>query len=201
MNNNEKLELVTRLVVELGLSGNDVVSYLMDKGISFQEYKMPTRILPGMYVYTDGLIHPEIIPGRQIKAIVGYVKECDVLAVCLHEKKLSWALDKQGHLTAYQWCREYAENGVKPQEAFLASHEQWEKVAKAFEVINSALTALGMEKLAEDGYWTSGEKSSEYDRTDVFFCLPNGKPSWESNWYCLDIPLRVRPFIQVRAHY
>ena len=32
MNNNEKLESIIRMVNELGLSGDDVVSYLVEKG-------------------------------------------------------------------------------------------------------------------------------------------------------------------------
>ena len=52
----------------------------------------PKEILPGMYVYADGLIYPEILPNRQIMAVVGNVSSSEILAVCLRQKRLPWGV-------------------------------------------------------------------------------------------------------------
>lgn len=62
-----------------------------------KKLKTPSRILPGMFVYEDNTINLERIPGRQIKAVVAFVKRNrlyytkKVYAVCLHEKRLPWS--------------------------------------------------------------------------------------------------------------
>ena len=63
--------------------------------VSSGKYETPKRVLPGMYIYADGLIYPEIIEGRQVMAIVGSVDGSDVLAVCLqgrvcHGPAIGW---------------------------------------------------------------------------------------------------------------
>lgn len=114
MERNEKLEMLTALVGELGFSYDDVVNYWKASGkfisIQFQnetekipqspapeklievpQHQTPKVVTPGMFVYVDGLISSEIIEGRPIKAVVGSVNGSDVLAVCLHEAELPWA--------------------------------------------------------------------------------------------------------------
>ena len=106
METNKKLELLTGIVDEFNLSVNDVVSYWVKSGrlnldaatvssqvVSSGKYETPKRVLPGMYIYADGLIYPEIIEGRQVMAIVGSVDGSDVLAVCLQEACLPWSSD------------------------------------------------------------------------------------------------------------
>ena len=148
METNKKLELLTGIVDEFNLSVNDVVSYWVKSGrlnldaatvssqvVSSGKYETPKRVLPGMYIYADGLIYPEIIEGRQVMAIVGSVDGSDVLAVCLQEACLPWSSDwlearatqkmtggkeatrkileisrkKRQEAEAAQWCYDYAE--------------------------------------------------------------------------------------------
>lgn len=98
MKKKEKLEPLDYLVRKFGLSAKKVGEYFSAKTVAnsavSEKYQTPKRILPGMYVYADGLIYPEIIEGRQVKAVVGYVEWETVYAVCLKEKKnLPWSSD------------------------------------------------------------------------------------------------------------
>lgn len=147
------------------------------------------QVLPGMYVYADGLVSSEIIPNRQIKAVVGYVAEGKVYAVCLKETELPWSSDRllvpetktmisgkeatkkiletawaQGKKAeAAQWCHDYAEDGVKPGEAFLASLYEWENLLANKDVINASLKCLGGATLFQS-YWLSNEYNSHNSR-------------------------------------
>ena len=191
MERNEKLEMLTALVGELGFSCDDVVNYwkasgkLETKPLQNETvYQTPEKIMPGMFVYVDGLISSEIIEGRQIKAIVGSVDGSDVLAVCLQEACLPWSSDwleakatqkmtggkeatrkileisrkKRQEAEAAQWCYDYAEDGVKQGEAFLPSLTELEKLFANKAAINASLNALGV-ALLEGWYWSS----TEYD--------------------------------------
>lgn len=152
--------------------------------VSSGKYETPKRVLPGMYIYADGLIYPEIIEGRQVMAIVGSVDGSDVLAVCLQEACLPWSSDwleakatqkmtggkeatrkileisrkKRQEAEAAQWCCDYAEDGVKQGEAFLPSLTELEKLFANKAAINASLNALGV-ALLEGWYWSS----TEYD--------------------------------------
>lgn len=198
METNKKLELLTGIVDEFNLSVNDVVSYWVKSGrlnldaatvssqvVSSGKYETPKRVLPGMYIYADGLIYPEIIEGRQVIAIVGSVDGSDVLAVCLQEACLPWSSDwleakatqkmtggkeatrkileisrkKWQEAEAAQWCYDYAEDGVKQGDAFLPSLTELEKLFANKAAINASLNALGV-ALLEGWYWSSTEHSS-----------------------------------------
>lgn len=198
METNKKLELLTGIVDEFNLSVNDVVSYWVKSGrlnldaatvssqvVSSGKYETPKSVLPGMYIYADGLIYPEIIEGRQVMAIVGSVDGSDVLAVCLQEACLPWSSDwleakatqkmtggkeatrkileisrkKRQEAEAAQWCYDYAEDGVKQGEAFLPSLTELEKLFANKAAINASLNALGV-ALLEGWYWSSTEYSS-----------------------------------------
>lgn len=198
METNKKLELLTGIVDEFNLSVNDVVSYWVKSGrlnldaatvssqvVSSGKYETPKRVLPGMYIYADGLIYPEIIEGRQVMAIVGSVDGSDVLAVCLQEACLPWSNDwlevkatqkmtggkeatrkileifreKRQEAEAAQWCYDYAEDGVKQGEAFLPSLTELEKLFANKAAINASLNALGV-ALLEGWYWSCTEHSS-----------------------------------------
>lgn len=134
--------------------------------VSSGKYETPKRVLPGMYIYADGLIYPEIIEGRQVMAIVGSVDGSDVLAVCLQEACLPWSSDwleakatqkmtggkeatrkileisrkKRQEAEAAQWCYDYAEDGVKQGEAFLPSLTELEKLFANKAAINVSST-------------------------------------------------------------
>ncbi len=159
MNKKEKLEMLSYFVGELGLSYKEVAEYLLAEDLSAKA-TMPQTILPGMYVYADGLIYPEIIEGRQVMAIVGSVDGSDVLAVCLQEACLPWFSDWQG-AEAAQWCYDYAEDGVKQGEAFLPSLTELEKLFANKAAINASLKALGV-ALLEGWYWSSTEYDNNY---------------------------------------
>lgn len=200
METNKKLELLTGIVDEFNLSVNDVVSYWVKSGrlnldattvssqvVSSGKYETPKRVLPGMYIYADGLIYPEIIEGRQVMAIVGSVDGSDVLAVCLQEACLPWSSDwleakatqkmtggkeatrkileisrkKRQEAEAAQWCYDYAEDGVKQGEAFLPSLTELEKLFANKAAINASLNALGV-ALLEGWYWSSTEYGSDF---------------------------------------
>lgn len=122
------------------------------------EQLTPSQILPGMYVYADGLIYPEIIPGRQIKAVVGYVDGSEVLAVCLHMNVLPLFCSIECKKTASQWCSNYVEDGVKQGEAFIPSLEQLEKLYKFREAIETAFKALELPSAFGSSTWSSTDK-------------------------------------------
>lgn len=151
--------------------------------VSSGKYETPKRVLPGMYIYADGPIYPEIIEGRQVMAIVGSVDGSDVLAVCLQEACLPWSSDwleakatqkmtggkeatrkileisrkKRQEAEAAQWCCDYAEDGVKQGEAFLPSLTELEKLFANKAAINASLNALGVALL--EGRVSSTESS------------------------------------------
>ena len=66
----------------------DLTSFSLKK--EDNTFETPKEILPGMYVYADGLIYPEILPNRQVMAVVGSVTGSEVLALCLQQKRLAW---------------------------------------------------------------------------------------------------------------
>lgn len=206
MERNEKLEMLTALVGELGFSCDDVVNYWKARGKleakqsqslipagteEASQDQNSAKVIPGMFVYVDGLISSEIIEGRQIKAIVGSVDGSDVLAVCLQEACLPWSSDwleaketqtmtdgrdatheilelsrkKRQNAQAAQWCYNYAQNGVKQGEAFLPSLTELKKLFVNKAKINVSLEmlrkVLGVD-LFNDWYWSSTEYGKCY---------------------------------------
>ena len=154
MEENEKFEKITALTEELGLSFDEMIAYWKAQGklvaeqaqssapektSKAQQYQTPAKVIPGMFVYADGLISSEIIDGRLIKAIVGSVKGSEALAVCLQMESLRWSSDllkaeitqrmtkgkeatlrilEIAHKTGKkaetaQWCYNYDRDGVK----------------------------------------------------------------------------------------
>ncbi len=230
METNKKLELLTGIVDEFNLSVNDVVSYWVKSGrlnldaatvlsqvVSSGKYETPKRVLPGMYIYADGLISAELITGRQVMAIVGSVDGSDVLAVCLQEVCLPWSSDwleakatqkmtggkeatrklleisrkKRQEAEAAQWCYDYAEDGVKQGEAFLPSLTELEKLFANKAAINASLKALGV-ALLEGWYWSSIEYDNDYARE---FYMGNGDRNYDYKYYN---NYSVRPVIAIQ---
>ena len=185
--------------------------------VSSGKYETPKRGLPGMYIYADGLIYPEIIEGRQVMAIVGSVDGSDVLAVCLQEAFLPWSSDwleakatqkmtggkeatrkileisrkKRQEAEAAQWCYDYAEDGVKQGEAFLPSLTELEKLFANKAAINASLNALGV-ALLEGWYWPSTEYNLNYA---WLLRMSDGY----RGWYIKDLNINyVRPVLALK---
>ncbi len=149
-------------------------------------FDIPNGLAPGMYVYADGLISSEIIKNRQIMAIVGFISQSKVLAVCLQQTRLNWSsayvetqLEDTDEMRngqeatrilvnrvramgfnaeAAEWCFEYDQDGVKKHEAFLPSLLELGHVFSNRKVIDASLQALHAELL--DGWYLS---SCSYD--------------------------------------
>lgn len=200
MNKKEKLEQVNHLVQKLGLSPQEAVEYFSAKVVEsssvVRECEVAVGVLPGMYVYADGLISSEIIEGRQVMAVVGSVDGSDVLAVCLHEACLPWSSDwleakatqemtggkeatrklleisrkKRQEAEAAQWCYDYAEDGVTQGEAFLLSKAELEKLYVNKEAINKSLRILNATEL-RGWTWSSTE---DYDNDAWIFLMDRG---------------------------
>ena len=186
MEKKEKLEMLDCLAQKLGVLPQEAVEYFSAKVVEsssvVRECEVAAGVLPGMYVYADGLISAELITGRWVKAVVGYVEGKTVYAVCLKAKELPWSSDclevkasrdltdgkeatavilaaakqKRGKAEAAQWCHDYAEDGVIQGEAFLPSLTELEKLFANKAAINVSLKALGA-ALFERWYWSSTE--------------------------------------------
>lgn len=142
-------------------------------------FSAKVKVLPGMYVYADGLISAELITNRCVKAVVGYVEGKTVYAVCLRQKYLPWCSDwpdvsstymisgKEATLRilesakesgvkveAAQWCHDYDYDGVVQGEAFLPFSSELDKLSANKEAINKSLRALNASVL-DSWYWSS----------------------------------------------
>lgn len=161
---------------------------------SSPEYQTPASVLPGMYVYTDGLIYPEIIEGRQIKAVVGYVDGSEVLAVCLKERKLPWGPQRMslGEPSAYDWCGNYREDGVERGSAFLATAPQLKRIAESGEVINASLRALPETAMELDGWYWSDDADTEYGCVSIVHMPKGGVRMFSPFGQC-----KTRPIIKI----
>jgi len=223
MEKKEKMEIISCLVRKLNLSPKEIAEYLLAENsladvTEAKEYKMPDEILPGMFVYADGLIYPEIIEGRQIKAVVGYVEGKTVYAVCLQEENLPWSgdyleVEMTREMTggqeatckileaarqtgkkaeAAQWCHGYVYDGVKQGEAFLPSINELRKMFANKAAMNASLKALNVAML--DGWYLS---ATEYRNTTAWgFAMNFGFRNYDdknfNNGY-------VRPVICVKV--
>ena len=163
----------------LSINPEDLPAVIEKLGTVFD---IPNGLAPGMYVYADGLISSEIIKERQIMAIVGFVSQSKVLAVCLRQARLNWSsayvetrledtqemrsgkeatrvlVDKVRAMgfnaEAAEWCFEYDQDGVKRHEAFLPSLLELGHIFSNRQVINASLQALHAERL-DDWYLSS----------------------------------------------
>lgn len=143
-------------------------------------FSAKVKVLPGMYVYADGLISAELITGRWVKAVVGYVEGKTVYAVCLQQKILPWcssdwlvtsaqkmtsgkeatlrilesAKERGVKAEAAQWCHDYDYDDVVQGEAFLPLASELDKLSANKEAINKSLRALNASELV-DWYWSS----------------------------------------------
>jgi len=222
MKKKEKLEQFYLQAQKLGLSPQEVDEYFLSKDVKapaiVQEYQTPAKVLPGMYVYADGSISAELITGRQVKAVVGYVEGKTVYGICLKAKELPWSSDclevkafrdmtdgKKATLRilesakergvkaeATQWCHDYAEDGVIQGEAFLPSLTELEKLFANKAAINASLKALGV-VLLEGWYWSS----TEYDNTNAWGFGMTGGLRYDGSKYYNGYSVRVVITIQL----
>lgn len=92
------LEQLKQKAQKLGLTPKEIVEAFLLKDVfdetcpqSMQlKYIAPRTVLPGMYIYADGLISSELIFGRQVKAVVTFVEGNVVYGFCLEEEKMPW---------------------------------------------------------------------------------------------------------------
>lgn len=141
----------------------------------------PETIRAGMFMYEDGLIFPEIIKGNRITSVVGYVGKSEGLSVCLKEQKLRWgrcgnvcvgnklsgkeatrlivAAGLHGGWSpdAALYCFQYAEDGVRAGEAFLASKKELELLYPNKKDINKALEMLHAVPMDQEFYMSSSD--------------------------------------------
>ena len=146
-------------------------------------YDVPEVILPGMYVYAEGRISAGIFPGYQVMAVVAYVEDNTVYAVCLRRDKLPWSSDlihaggtqisidgqestrkilevvrkTKKCAEAAQWCFDYVEDGVRKGDAFLPAIDELLKLQVHMKAINAALEAIDIP--ASRGYVLSSTET------------------------------------------
>lgn len=94
----QALEQIKQKAQELGLTPKEIVEAFLSKDV-FDEtcpqgmqliYQASQTVLPGMFVYADGLISSELIFGRQVKAVVAFVEGNMVYGLCLKEEEMFW---------------------------------------------------------------------------------------------------------------
>ncbi len=150
-------------------------------------FSAKVKVLPGMYVYADGLISAELITGRWVKAVVGYVEGKTVYGICLKAKELPWSSDclevkafrdmtdgKKATLRilesakergvkaeAAQWCHDYDYDDVVQGEAFLPLASELDKLSANKEAINKSLRALNASELVA-WYWSSTDYNHRF---------------------------------------
>lgn len=203
MEKNEKFEMLTKMVGMTGLQISEVVAYWQETGqlkttelaektaapeqpkdlsgitiLPSRKIVTPQEIEPGMFMYEDGLIFPEIVKGNQITSVIGYVDEHEGLSVCLREEQLPWSSDllevhvrntsgkeateqiiksasrQKKKAEAAQYCLKYTADGVKAGEAFLALRDELELVSQNRELVNMALDKLHTVRM-DKKYWSS----------------------------------------------
>lgn len=207
-NKRDKLERICFFAQQSGISLEELDAYF-----SLRDAK---KILPGMYVYADGLVSSEIIPNRQIKAVVGYIEDKTVYAVCLQVKRLpwsdsisfyveetrmmsngkeatkkiletAWAQGKKAE--AAQWCHDYAQDGVKQGEAFLPSLDELKRLSFYRGVINDSLRRLKAALLKQGFYWSSIESNRNMAKSLYMIGRDEGDDCCKFLWHY------VRPVI------
>ncbi len=214
----KNFNLLEKVITEFGFTPEEVVKNWLASGkvklrdVESTGLKRDTpdiigNISPGMFVYSDGLISVEIIPGKQITSVVGAIIGRRVLCVCLRETSIPWSSDflevdtrsissgfeatqeilavakEQGKKAeAAEWCAKYARDGVKAGEAFLPSLDEWKAIQPNKKIINQALCRLKVAKL-NGLHWSSTEYGSH---GSWLLCMDFGGYSYDfkhNNYY------------------
>lgn len=210
----DKLELLKSLMEQLQVTPQDVIENFVNnkvvnsnfleemlnkaKGfedvtfIPSQKYVTPKDIRAGMFEYASGLISEELILGEQLRGIVGYADDKEILIWCLRSKQCCWSdefwdagtqdkklrgwkatriileatkrLDKTA--PAAQWCIDYAEDGVQKGSAFLPSYADFELLRPYIKVVKKVFSEIGLD--FGDAFWSSSEYSSSHAWNSYF---------------------------------
>ena len=163
MEKSEKLKELAAFAEGLGLTAEEVITYFgkisvcSDKteevSVQSEETKAVDGARPGMYYYSDGMISSEVIQGKQISGVVGWVDESGEhgLVLGLREVRLPWCADDL-------WCAAYDFDGVRRGKAFLPSRDELVKMFKNLDAVQKALEKINMPLLAQyKWYWSSSE--------------------------------------------
>lgn len=194
------LEKIYCLSREAGLSLKEVLDYLSEKEGN-AELDIDKEIFPGMFVYEGNKFSTTLIPHRQVKAVVAFVANGMVYAICLKEEQLPWsstdlevkatqqmtdgreatkeilkaAQKNKGQAEAAQWCHDYAEDGVKQGEAFLPSVEELDNCSLHLAEIDAAFKMLGEVSPHHSQLWTSNEEDYEEHAWRYILSSPDGR--------------------------
>lgn len=190
MEKKEKLKAVAAAAESFNLTAEEVIRYLGQNSIQSEKANSVDIVCPGMYFYSDGMISADVLPGKQISGIVGWVDESGKhgLVLGLRETNgLAWIDDKsfyvgasnkkgkdntylllkeaqehQTYANAAAWCVKYDFDGVRAGEAFLPSKDELANIFKNLGAIQTALGKIDQPKLQEkDAYWSSSESKYE----------------------------------------
>lgn len=196
----DRLEKIYSLSREAGLSLKEVLDYLT----ATEEVALldtDKEIFPGMFVYEDNKFSKTLIPHSQVKAVVAFVANGMVYAICLKEERLPWsstdlevkatqqvtdgreatkeileaAQKNKGKAEAAQWCYDYNYDGVKQGEAFLPSVEELDNCSLHLAEIDAAFEMLGEESPHHNQLWTSNEEDYEEHAWRYILSSPDGR--------------------------
>ncbi len=210
MSEKEKLEAIYRQVQELGLSPRVAAEYL--SGVDIRYNEAPEKILPGMYVYTEGKICSNIFFGYHVMAVVAYVEDNTVYAVCLRKDELPWSSDQlcvsgtqiltdgqestrkildvvrktKKRAEAAQMCFEYTADGVRKGDAFLPSIDELLKLQVNIGAVNAALEMRGFPALR--GYLLSSTET-EYGHVKTLNMTTSYRGNLGKGKECTVVPM------------
>ncbi len=151
MKKSEKLKKVQAFISSLGLTPEEVAAFLGEISVQVQRAKTANVACPGMYYYSDGTISADVIPGKQLSGVVGWVDDSGHhgMVLGLQETELSWS-------NSSRWCCRYAFDGIRAGMAFLPSKHELVKIFKNLDAIQKALEKIYQPRLKEnDWYWSS----------------------------------------------
>ncbi len=177
MEKSEKLKELAAFAEGWGLTAEEVITYFgkisvcSDKteevSVQSEKTKAVEGARPGMYYYSDGMISSEVIQGKQISGVVGWVDESGEhgLVLGLREAVLQWrtsdleaARRQNKKAGAADWSVAYAFDGVRPGKAFLPSKGELVRIFRNLYAVQIALEKINMPLLAQDKwYWSSSE--------------------------------------------
>ena len=190
METKEKLEKLERVMVDLGLTKEEIINWLGLKGL---QGAIIAR--PGMYYYADGTFSEKIMPYKQISGVIGWVDKTGKhgLVLGLREIKAKWAEDmpigkipesdgkKNTHLIleqakkhginaeAAKWCAAYTFDGIKLGQAFLPNKDELKKIFANISTVCKALAPIAPLKMSE-WYWSSSVGNNNF----IWVLSPNG---------------------------
>ena len=158
MKKSEKLKALATKAQSLGLTPEEVAAFFSEISVRVKGAKTTKVIRPGMYYYSDRTISADIIKGKRLSGVVGWVDGTGRhgLVLGLRETEVLW-------VASLKWCTKYAFDGIQAGEAFLPSRDELVKIFKSFDAIQNALKKIDQPRLKEkDWYWSSSEYNYDY---------------------------------------